>query len=236
MNDDWARLKAKFHHAIEGLKVLKDSGAWRRDLQTGWNRLQGTVTNTLYYETPSKAQIPCLTVGYLAGILAFRTGLAGACAMMKVMRISSATFPPIPTIGGVLAVGMSSVFASRLFIAVSEETSLELWPEARPPFLHPAFFTESSKTMRIGLGGFYDWVSDLVPSGMQWLSEWPSEWPDDVLEKASTSLQGYFSTQSVFFAVAGLVAFRVLGGRFRNVAPSDLWRAGAFARARGSLP
>ena len=140
----------------------------------------------------------------LAGVATFGAVSAASCAGQRALGLSTGTLPPVPTVAGLATVAAASL-ASHWAAA-----SVAAWYHHNSGGGSGSIFSRPQQQL----------VSSLHPHHHQSLRYFSYK-----KEDLHTTLR---------VCVVGLLAFKLLGGRFWAVAPSSYTNVGSFARA--SLP
>ena len=179
---------------------------------------------------------PNLPACVAAGTFSFYSTLALSTLFQgKILRLSTGSMAPIPTIAGIATVAVGGLAAHGTSVVVTalqknerdretrrrEMSSSSWWRQSRPT--QPQ--TQRSSTFVDFMA--FDRASQTFQSGAQSI--------ENDVRNFGQALRND-PAHAVRVAALALIAFKVLGGRFWSIPPSSYTNLGSFARVSHSIP
>ena len=198
--------------------------------------LQDAVSNQISDISNNRGIIPpTLPTCMAAGTLSFYSTLALSTLLQgKILRLSTGSMPPVPTIAGIATVAVGGLAAHGTSVVVTalqrnernkkrrrerDTLSSSSWwrqsmqqPQQSSVFADFVDFDRASQALQTGVQS----IETDVRSFAQALSKDPAH--------------------AVRIAALALITFKVLGGRFWSIPPSSYTNLGSFARVSHSIP
>lgn len=195
---------------------------------------QHAVSNQLSDISNHRGIIPPtgLPICMAAGTLSFYSTLALSTLFQgKILRLSTGSMPPLPTIAGIATVAVGGLAAHGTSVVVTALLRSDQNRKRRRDISTSTWWRQSTQQSQQS-SAFADFVdfdraSQALQSGVQSIET-------DVRNFGQAL--GKDPAHAMRIAALALITFKVLGGRFWSMPPSSYTNLGSFARVTHSIP
>ena len=196
--------------------------------------LQDAVSNQISDISNHGGNIPpTLPTCMAAGTLSFYSTLALSTLFQgKILRLSTGSMPPVPTIAGIATVAVGGLAAHGTSVVVTALQRNDQNRKRRRDSLSASSWWRQSTQQPQQSSVFADFVdfdraSQALQSGVQSI--------DTDIRNFGQALSKD-PAHAMRIAALALITFKVLGGRFWSIPPSSYTNLGSFARVTHSIP